>query len=175
MFFCTFQRRSTVGTVCFKWRRGCTWFWKAKLLVASDAHKYLFADLVLYDDAEITKKIDGIVRAVEDANRSGLRENAVNRLIRLAAFAKDRSFESEKEFRFARQGVPYTDYRFFPRPNNLIPYYCFPLKRDCIAHINLGPKSDLESKYSWELMLSQLGNGRIPHNIEVSRSGSGLK
>lgn len=97
-------------------------FLKAKLLAACDAHQYLFAGPVLYDDAEITKKIDGIVRTVEDANRSGNHENAVNPLIRLAAFAKDRSFESEKEFRFARQGVPYTTYRFFPRLNNLVPY-----------------------------------------------------
>lgn len=150
-------------------------FLKAKLLAACGAHQYLFADPVLYDDAEITKKIDDIVRTVEDAKLSGNQENAVNPLIRLAAFAKDRSFESEKEFRFARQGVPYTEYRFFPRSNNLVPYYSFPLQRDCISHVHLGPRSDPESKYSWELMLSQLGNGKIPYDIKISRSDSGLR
>jgi hypothetical protein len=150
-------------------------FKRDKLVEACKAHEYLFADSVQYDRTKTTTQIDTIVRAVEDAIRSGQRENAVNPLIRLAAFVKDQSFASEKEFRFARQGVPYTEYRFFSRSDNLVPYYCFPLKRDCIARIQLGSKSDPECQYSWELMLSQIGNGSIPHDIIVSRSTSGLK
>lgn len=137
------------------------------------AGKHSIAGSVIYNQTKIIEKIerilDSLEQEIEITGRHSLR--TVNDPIsKLATLSKNPTFASEKEFRIAILGVPYTKYDFFSRSNTIVPYTKLKITVDCVKEVCLGPKSSKESEQAWRLYLSSRGM-----KIQVNRSKSTLR
>jgi hypothetical protein len=103
------------------------------------------------------------------------RAGASDALARLAAFAKEPSFESEREYRVAFYGCDHRVYEFRHTARSLVPYVVLPIQLEYVADVKLGPRSAAESRSAWEVFLAQGNKGAMPDGIRVSRSASGLR
>lgn len=135
--------------------------------------KHSVAGSVIYDQKKIIEEIEIILDTLEEeikitGNHSLRKMN--DPIAKLATLAKNQTFASEKEFRIALLGVPYTNYDFFSRLNTIVPYTKLKITKDCIEEIMIGPKSSKESEQAWKLFLS---SRRL--NIEVKSSKSTLR